>query len=101
MPVQAADVTLSYLNYLIRKSNKLCQKNGWDRHWTDAGCCLHLEASEFIEALRGKGNSPPEEEAADVLFVLFSMLHHNSIPIENVLGALDEKISTKLEEEVC
>lgn len=62
----------SRLARLARKSYAHCQRNGWSRDWREAGCYLHLEASEFTEALRGKGDF--EQEAADVLFVLLSAM---------------------------
>ena len=37
------------------------------KEWAKGGCYIQFEASEFIEALRGKGNTTPTEEAADVL----------------------------------
>jgi len=47
-------VKQSRLARLARKAYAHCQRNGWSRDWREAGCYLHLEASEFTEALRGK-----------------------------------------------
>ena len=44
----------------------ICKKRGWSLHWTHRGAYLHLEASELIEAIRGK-RGDPILEAADVL----------------------------------
>lgn len=68
---------------------EMCRKRGWDMKWNARGCYLHLEASEFIEALRGKGNNPdPEKEAADVLLCLMSMTETAGIPWGRVLERL-------------
>ena len=68
----------------------------WTRDWTEAGCSMHLETSEFIEAYRGKvlGKDPKEVtaiEAGDVLFVLFSMLDEKGIKPSDVLELLEKK----------
>ena len=76
---------------LANKAHEVCRIRGWKRDWKDGGIQLHLEASEFIEALRGKGKSTPAEEAGDVLFVLLSMITENGTMIQDVLNALDEK----------
>lgn len=73
---------------------------GWRRDWEGAGCNLHLEASEFIEALRGKGGSSPVEEAGDVLFVLLSTLVAHNIPVADVLASLEVKIRDYVPKEV-
>ena len=70
--------------HLADMSNRLCEKEGWDRGWSNGGCYLHLEVSEFIEALRGKGD--PVEEAGDVLFVLLSMLKYANIDLDKVIA---------------
>jgi hypothetical protein len=48
-------------------------------HWTHRGAYLHLEASELIEAIRGK-RGEPVKEAADVLLVLMSITQYLGIP---------------------
>ena len=63
----------------------------WERNWSNGGCYLHLEVSEFIESLRGKGDSSPAAEAGDVLFVLLSMLKAHNIDIQEVLFILNER----------
>lgn len=68
----------------------VCSQNGWKRDWQHGGGYLHLEASEFVEALRGKGDSTPEAEAADVLFVLLSVCAANSVSVEKALSHLRE-----------
>lgn len=85
------------VNRLSRKAIKVCEKEGWKRDWSMGGCYLHLESSEFIEALRGKGEDSPEDEAADVLFVLFSMLEAHGISVSEVCSRLDNKCEEYLQ----
>ncbi len=80
----------SRLARLARKAYAHCQRNGWSRNWREAGCYLHLEASEFTEALRGKGDF--EQEAADVLFVLLSTMEAHNIGVDWVLEILERRL---------
>lgn len=59
---------------------EVCRSRGWSLHWTARGAYLHLEASELIEAWRGKGKSTVAQEAGDVLLVLFSILGASQTP---------------------
>ena len=70
-------------------ANELCIRKNWGRGWTEGGCYLHLEVSEFIEALRGKGD--PADEASDVLFVFLAMLKAHRIDINKVMATLLNK----------
>ena len=70
---------------------EICKKKGWGLGWSGGGCYLLLESAEFIESLRGKGDDPPVEEAADVLFMLLGMLATHGIPPSEALEALDRK----------
>ena len=83
---------------LLDRIADICEAKEWDKGWSKGGCYLHLETSEFIESLRGKGNDPPAKEAADVLFTLFAMLAHHGIPMDAVLAALATTL-TSLEKE--
>ena len=56
----------------------MCKQRKWSLHWTSRGAYLHLEASELIEALRGK-RGDPLAEAADVLLVLMSITENAGI----------------------
>ena len=56
----------------------MCKQRNWSLHWTSRGAYLHLEASELIEALRGK-RGDPLAEAADVLLVLMSITENAGI----------------------
>ncbi|HNW88045.1 MAG TPA: hypothetical protein PKN48_00135 [Bacteroidales bacterium] len=60
------------------------------------GVYLHLEASELIEALRGK-RGDPESEAADVLFVLRSMIADKGISWDAVTNKLEILVDRMLE----
>jgi len=39
----------------------VCAREHWDKDWSNGGVYMHLEVSEFIEALRGKGGDPIDE----------------------------------------
>lgn len=69
----------------------ICHQLDWSLRWTHRGCYLHLEASELIEAIRGK-HGDPAEEAADVLFVLMSVTENAGIAWTSVLEKLRQKI---------
>jgi len=75
------------VDVLADNLRKICKKKGWDLDWSNGGCYLHLEASEFIEALRGK-KSDPKKEAADVLFMLFAMAQEHGIKPSEILAEL-------------
>lgn len=89
------EINLKVLEELADRCIQACNKNEWERNWSNGGCYLHLEASEFIEALRGKGE--PYSEAADVLFVLLAMFRHHEMDIQDIFQNLDDLL-TKLEE---
>lgn len=78
------------LQELVDKCLQVCKKEGWPLDWSGRGCYIHLEVSEFIEAMRGKGNTSVTEEGADVLFTVFSALAVEGIPIEKVLVVLSD-----------
>lgn len=61
----------------------VCKQRGWQLHWTHRGAYLHLEASELIEAVRGK-RGEIVCEAADVLIVLMSITEHNGVDWRDV-----------------
>jgi len=70
----------------------ICEAKGWRRDWVEGGVALHLEASEFIESLRGKGGDPADE-AGDVLFVILSMMKGNGITLDAAMAATNRKMS--------
>ena len=73
----------------------ICQSLGWKKDWGNGGCYLHLEASELIEALRGKGD--PVSEAADVIIALLALTSHHDISVDDILVQLN-RIVEGLEE---
>ena len=73
----------------------MCKARGWSMHWTHRGAYLHLEASELIEAIRGK-HGDPADEAGDVLLVLMSITEYAGIPFDAVIAKATAKL-TKLE----
>lgn len=77
---------------VIRDCLGVCGARGWSLHWTARGAYLHLEASELIEAWRGKGESTVAEEAGDVLLVLFSILGASGYTWQQALAAALNKI---------
>ena len=79
----------SSLQQLISRVDAICIERKWQKDWLGGGCYLHLEVSEFIESLRGKGDSTPASEAGDVLFALLAMLSHHQISVDTVLGELE------------
>lgn len=89
-------INLKELEKLATRCIRACNKKGWKRNWSNGGCYLHLESSEFIEALRGKGER--YSEAADVLFVLFAMFRHDGMNLKKVFDSLDNLL-TRLETE--
>ncbi len=70
----------------------MCKARGWSMHWTARGAYLHLEASELIEALRGK-RGDPADEAGDVLLVLMSITEHAGIPFSEVIARMTAKLA--------
>lgn len=76
---------------------KICEEKGWGKDWSKGGCYIHLEVSEFIESLRGKGEDHPADEAADVLFALFAVMANYRIKPSDVMKSLEQRID-KFEE---
>jgi NTP pyrophosphatase (non-canonical NTP hydrolase) len=77
---------------IIRQCIDVCHQRGWSLHWTARGVYLHLEASELIEAWRGKGVSTVAQEAGDVLLVLFSILGTAGVSWDDALQAAIDKM---------
>lgn len=70
---------------------EMCKARGWSLHWTARGAYLHLEASELIEAIRGK-RSDPISEAADVLLVLMSITENAGIDWSTVVATAEKTV---------
>ena len=80
------------LKKIIKRCGRICEQRDWKKDWSHGGCYLHLEVSELIESLRGKGDSTPTSEAGDVLMALFSLMDYNNIDIVEVIEALDNTL---------
>ncbi len=61
----------------IKEIRYVCEFRKWDKGWSRGGCYMHLEVSEFIEALRGKGD--PVDELGDVLFTVLAVADYHGI----------------------
>jgi NTP pyrophosphatase (non-canonical NTP hydrolase) len=85
------------LDKLAKRIDDVAKQKGWDKSWSKGGCYLHLEASEFIESLRGKGDDPPQKEAGDIIMALFSMLAHYDINPSEVFELVEQEILPDLE----
>jgi NTP pyrophosphatase (non-canonical NTP hydrolase) len=69
----------------VRFTRYVCDKHKWEKNWSKGGCYIHLEVSEFIEALRGKGD--PVDELGDVLFTLIAVADYYDVdPVEALRG---------------
>lgn len=79
------------MNALPARVVAMCKKRGWSMHWTHRGAYLHLEASELIEAIRGK-HGDPTDEAGDVLLVLMSITEYAGIPFSEVVARATAKL---------
>ena len=67
----------------------VCALRKWKKDWSHGGCYTHLELSEFIEALRGKGD--PIEELGDVLFTLIAIAdHYNIDPLKAIEDSIEK-----------
>lgn len=81
------------LQELSDRIGAIVRERNWNKSWAGGGCYIHLEVSEFIESLRGKGDTPPEKEAGDVLISLFAVLDYYNISIADVLISAQEAVS--------
>jgi len=79
--------TAKVLQDYTDRIKSVCESLDWKKDWGNGGCYLHLEASELIEALRGKGE--PVSEAADVIIALFALTSHYDITADQILTQLD------------
>ena len=85
----------------MEEVRKVCDIMNWKKDWSRGGCYIHLEVSEFIEALRGKGN--PTDELGDVLFTLLAVAdYYNINPIEAIkMNQEKQKLLIKNKEKEC
>ena len=75
----------------------VCVLRDWKKDWSHGGCYTHLELSEFIEALRGKGD--PIEELGDVLFTLIAVADHYGVNSIDAIKNSIEKHTRLLKED--
>lgn len=78
------------LDNLAIRCSEVAKEKGWKTDWTEGGSYLHLEASEFVESLRGK-KGVPHKEMADVMFVLLAMAKDHNVSMYDVINALIER----------
>lgn len=83
---------MANLRDLQEKVSQKCDEKNWDKNWIKGGCYIHLEVSEFIESLRGKGDDTPEKEVADVLFCLLAVMAHYNISIDDAISELEKLV---------
>ena len=72
----------------------VCDGMHWKKDWSHGGCYAHLELSEFIEALRGKGD--PVDELGDVLFTIFAVAGYYNIDPVKAVAASRRKMQEQL-----
>ena len=82
-----------YLQSLSDRIGAVVKKRGWKKNWSSGGCYIHLEVSEFIESLRGKGETSPEKEGGDILVAFFAVLDWYNIPIADIVENTDKTIA--------
>lgn len=87
----AESASTAGLGVLAAKVLAVCKARNWSLHWTARGAYLHLEASELIEALRGK-RGETVAEAADVLIVLMSITENAGIPFAEVVATAERTV---------
>lgn len=87
------------IDKLTKRIGAICNKKNWDKNWSSGGCYIHLEVSEFIESLRGKGDTTPTEEAADVLMTLFAVMQNYKLKPSDAFKQLEVLVETMEEEE--
>lgn len=86
-------IVSDYLQKIIDRTGNIARALGWDKDWNSGGCYIHLEVSEFIEALRGrKKGDNPKAEAADVVITLFSVMEHYGITSDDLLEEIENKL---------
>jgi len=78
------------VNDLIDRTGRACKTRGWSKDWAPGGCYLHLEVSEFIEALRGKGDIL--DESADVMICFFALLSEYGVTGDMLALATEKKL---------
>lgn len=83
-------VFTEYLEFI----RHICEVQGYKKDWSRGGCYMHLEVSEFIEALRGKGD--PEDELGDVLFTILAVADYYGVDVMKAIELNKKKHMGKL-----
>lgn len=78
----------------MEEIRNVCEKSGWKKDWSHGGCYIHLEVSEFIEALRGKGDST--EELGDVLFTVLAVAEYYGIDPTKAIKINHKKLEERI-----
>lgn len=86
--IQALAAFAEKLRATGARAAQVCIDRGWGIGWKERGAVLHLGASEFIEAIRGK-RGIPEKEAADVLFTLLAACNSHNVNLVTVVKHLE------------
>lgn len=84
------------LEAYCKEVREVCAKMNWKKDWSHGGCYMHLEVSEFIEALRDKGD--PIEEFGDVIFTIFAVADYYGVDPVKAIEANRIKLQTRWEE---
>lgn len=71
---------------------EVCKQRGWSLNWDSRLAYLQLEASEFIEAARGKGGDK-RAEAGDVVITAMALLESQGVTWEEA----NEQAALKIE----
>jgi hypothetical protein len=82
-----------FLNALQHRVLEMYLKRDWRLDWMARGVYMHLEVSEFIEAIRGKGDSTPESEAADVVICMMAMVAGANLNWDNIMAEVEQKVT--------
>ena len=73
----------------------LADRRGWSKEdWCERGVYMHLEVSELIEAIRGKGD--PLHEAGDVLVTFTGLLVLAGLSWDDVVTRAEHNLKEKM-----
>lgn len=78
-------------NSLPARVLAMCEARGWGLDWRERAAVLHLEASELVEAFRGKDGSVCEE-AADMLISVAAVVGAAGVSWADVLAMANAKV---------
>ena len=84
------------LDEFAKESLDFCQRMDWTKDWVKGGCYIFLEAAEFVEACRGKGD--PLEELGDVLNTILSVAEFYGLKPSDAIKVCRKKMKVMLKE---